>query len=101
MTVLVTRFRIKDVAKIERAFRRRAAMRAQHGCTRARLLTNALDPESVLMLFDFPSTKDAQAYLNATMYEAAGEEILPELREREIFFYEEVAHADEPVSRAS
>jgi hypothetical protein len=89
MTVTVLRFHVSDRAVIEEAFAQRGWLRQRYNCISARLLANCESPDSLLVLLEFPTRADAQAYVTESMFHLGGATIA-DMRDRVIGYYEEL-----------
>jgi hypothetical protein len=89
MTVVVMRFKASERGLIQRTFAERSWLRQRHNCISARLLADGESPDSVLVLWEFPTRADAQAYLTESMFHYGGAHIA-DMHHRVIGYYEEL-----------
>jgi len=63
-STLLIRYRIEDFARFKRVFDHFGTNRRQHGATAHRLLHLSDDPQEMVVIIEFPSRDEAQAFLN-------------------------------------
>ena len=93
MTLVVMRLRVADVQALQQKFSARRTMKADYGCTSSRLLVDSQDPQSAVVLMDFPSLESARTYCAAGAASlVAGE--LGEFMNQRMEFLEDVPSED-------
>ena len=83
------RFSASERDLIERTFAERSALRQRHNCISARLLAGDESPDSMLVIWEFPTRADAQAYVTESMFHFGGANIAA-MRDRVIGYYDEI-----------
>ena len=71
MTVLAVRHTVSDFATWKTGFDNHSASRKEHGATHDQVLQSVEDPNNLLVLIDFESVADAQAFANDPALEEA------------------------------
>jgi quinol monooxygenase YgiN len=63
MTTMVTQHRVEEYGPWRVVYEEAAALRAQHGCTAERVWRSPDDANNVLVLHEFPTLAQAQAFV--------------------------------------
>ena len=100
MTVVVMRYHVTERRVVEDAFARRGLLRQRHNCISARLLADEQSPDSMLVLWEFPTREEAQAYITESMFHHGGANIA-DMKDRVVGYYDEIMSWPKVISRAS
>ena len=84
MSVLMARYRVRELARFRAVFDGFEATRSERGSTGHRLLGSTEDPTSVVALIDFSSRQEAEAFAASAERLAALEEAGVVAREDEL-----------------
>jgi hypothetical protein len=100
MTVVVMRYKVTERRIVEETFAKRAWLRQRYNCISARLLADEQSPDSMLVLWEFPTRADAQAYITESMFLHGGANIA-DMKDRVVGYYDEIVSWPKVISRAS
>ena len=100
MTVVVMRFNAAERHVVEETFASRGWLRQRHGCVSARLLADEQRSDSMLVLWEFPTREQAQAYITESMFHHGGANIA-NLQDRVVGYYDEIASWPKVIAKAS
>jgi quinol monooxygenase YgiN len=73
MALLVAHFSVRDVDEFRRFHAANDTLRRDHGCLGARVAQDVQDPAIIVVLLDFSTVAQAQAYLDAALARGAVE----------------------------
>ncbi|TML03900.1 MAG: hypothetical protein E6G36_08005 [Actinobacteria bacterium] len=100
MTVVVLRYHVTERRVVGETFAQRNRLRQRHKCLSARLLADEQNSDSLLVLWEFPTREDAQAYITESMFHYGGANIA-DMKDRVIGYYDEIASWPKVISKAS
>jgi quinol monooxygenase YgiN len=73
VALMVAIFAVQDVQTYRSYHQANEALRREHGCLGVRISQDVEDPKMVVLLLDFPSASQANAYLDAAIRRGAVE----------------------------